>query len=93
MQNETCRTTVEEDEGDIGIASFLHYYAATPVVVCHVMLLSAFLCCTVLSCRGDFVVVGDLMNSITLLVYKAAEGSLEVRGLGTAMHACAVYAA
>jgi hypothetical protein len=25
------------------------------------------------------VVVGDLMNSITLLVYKAAEGSLEVR--------------
>ncbi|KAF6263102.1 mono-functional DNA-alkylating methyl methanesulfonate N-term-domain-containing protein, partial [Scenedesmus sp. NREL 46B-D3] len=35
--------------------------------------------CLFLAVRGDFVVVGDLMNSITLLVYKAAEGSLEVR--------------
>jgi hypothetical protein len=33
-------------------------------------------------CRGDFVIVGDLMKSITLLVYKAAEGSLEVRTAG-----------
>lgn len=30
-------------------------------------------------CRGDFVIVGDLMKSITLLFYKAAEGALEVR--------------
>uniref|UniRef100_A0A383VG15 DNA damage-binding protein 1 n=1 Tax=Tetradesmus obliquus TaxID=3088 RepID=A0A383VG15_TETOB len=35
--------------------------------------------CLFLAVRGDFVVVGDLMNSITLLVYKAAEGALEVR--------------
>ena len=28
---------------------------------------------------GDFILVGDLMKSLTLLVYKAAEGSLEVR--------------
>lgn len=35
--------------------------------------------CLHLAVRGDFVVVGDLMKSLTLLVYKAAEGSLEVR--------------
>lgn len=35
------------------------------------------------ACRGDFVVVGDLMKSITLLVYKSAEGSLEVRHGGS----------
>ena len=29
--------------------------------------------------RGDFILVGDLMKSLTLLVYRAAEGSLEVR--------------
>jgi hypothetical protein len=28
---------------------------------------------------GDFILVGDLMKSLTLLMYKAAEGSLEVR--------------
>jgi len=27
--------------------------------------------------KGDFVLVGDLMRSITLLVYKAMEGSFE----------------
>lgn len=32
-----------------------------------------------LAARGDFVLVGDLMKSLTLLQYKAAEGSLEVR--------------
>lgn len=39
-------------------------------------------CCvlaaSVCGCRGDFVIVGDLMKSITLLFYKAAEGALEV---------------
>ncbi|KAF8072489.1 DDB1A [Scenedesmus sp. PABB004] len=35
--------------------------------------------CLHLAVRGDYVVVGDLMNSITLLEYKAAEGALEVR--------------
>jgi len=32
-----------------------------------------------LAARGDFILVGDLMKSLTLLMYKAAEGSLEVR--------------
>lgn len=29
--------------------------------------------------RGDFIIVGDLMKSMTLLMYKPAEGALEVR--------------
>lgn len=28
--------------------------------------------------RGDFIIVGDLMRSISLLVYKAVDGSIEV---------------
>ncbi|KAL3145326.1 hypothetical protein ABBQ38_001586 [Trebouxia sp. C0009 RCD-2024] len=32
-----------------------------------------------LACRGDFIVVGDLMKSIYLLMYKAEEGVLEIR--------------
>jgi DNA damage-binding protein 1 len=30
-----------------------------------------------LKTKGDFVLVGDLMRSITLLVYKAMEGNFE----------------
>lgn len=29
--------------------------------------------------RGDFIVVGDLMRSMSLLVYKAVDGTIEVR--------------
>lgn len=29
--------------------------------------------------RGDFIIVGDLMRSISLLVYKAIDGTIEVR--------------
>ncbi|DBA79836.1 TPA: hypothetical protein ACH3X2_007673 [Trebouxia sp. C0005] len=32
-----------------------------------------------LACRGDFIVVGDLMKSIYLLMYKPEEGVLEIR--------------
>lgn len=28
--------------------------------------------------RGDFIVVGDLMRSVSLLVYKAVDGAIEV---------------
>ncbi|GJP48061.1 hypothetical protein CLOM_g7334 [Closterium sp. NIES-68] len=31
------------------------------------------------ACRGDFIVVGDLMKSMSLLVYKQEEGALELR--------------
>lgn len=35
--------------------------------------------------RGDFIVVGDLMRSVSLLVYKAVDGAIEV---GAAAHCC-----
>jgi hypothetical protein len=35
--------------------------------------------CLCVTVRGDYVIVGDLMKSVTLLFYKAAEGALEVR--------------
>ena len=31
------------------------------------------------ACRGDFIVVGDIMRSFSLLMYKAEEGTLELR--------------
>ncbi|CAI5489016.1 unnamed protein product [Closterium sp. Naga37s-1] len=31
------------------------------------------------ACRGDFIIVGDLMKSMSLLVYKQEEGALELR--------------
>lgn len=30
-------------------------------------------------CRGDFIVVGDIMKSVSLLMYKPEECSLELR--------------
>lgn len=52
--------------------------AAAVVSVCVFLSVCLSAC---LSVRGDYVIVGDLMKSVTLLFYKAAEGALEVSGV------------